>query len=515
MANSIGVLGQQLKDLWNQFGVNQKVSTVISLLVTVGVICGTLYWSARPSFQLLYSGMSMKDAAAAREAIEDQNIKVQLKDGGRSIYVPAGEVYKCRLLLAEQGLPKDSSTGFELFEEPKFGLTDFAQKVNFQRALQGELERTISAMEGINSARVLLVLPSEKLFAAEEEKKASASIMLNVSGQASVSQAQVRSIKQLVGGAVTGLSGSSITITDQYGATLAKSMDAEDEEGIQSASEQIEMQQRLEKVLASKAQDMLDLALGKGNSIVQVSAVLDLKKIESQKQTFDNEGRVVYSETITSESSSDPVSVGAGGAGVAMAQVGNPVAGTSAESKTKKEDISTQYKVPSGIEHTVDKGIKVTSLSVSVCLAEGESPRATNELALVEEMVKTAVGFTVSDTRQDSIKVVEMAFPGSPPPVKAGIMASIPFSIADAVKTVLGVVILFVIYRGSRKAISGLAVERGDVGMPVNAMTGIGMAPSGASLGEGEEQPTIDDVMRLAEQNPKAIAAWITNVTNS
>ena len=283
MANAFSVLGKQLKDLWAHFGVNQKVSTIMGLLVTLSVIGGLLYWSARPSYRLLYSGMSLEDAATAREKIEDEQIPVLLKDSGHSVYVPAGDVYKCRLLLAAEGLPGDSSTGFEVFEEPKFGLTDFAQKVNYQRALQGELERTISAMEGVSSSRVLLVLPSEKLFDSEDKKKARASVMLNVAGNGVMEAGQVRSIKQLIGSAVAGLATSDITITDQYGRTLSKRVDT-DELDIAAASEQIETRRKIEDLLTTKAQEMLDAALGPGKSIVRVSTLLDFSKREKQSE---------------------------------------------------------------------------------------------------------------------------------------------------------------------------------------------------------------------------------------
>ena len=161
MANSLGLLGHQLKELWSHFGVNQKVSTVLALLVVVGMSTGILLWSSRPSYSLLYAGMDLEDAATAREKLTEERIAVQVRDSGHSLFVASGDVYRARLLLASSGLPKKTSSGFELFEQPKFGLTDFAQRVNYQRALQGELERTISSMEGIDSARVMVVLPSD------------------------------------------------------------------------------------------------------------------------------------------------------------------------------------------------------------------------------------------------------------------------------------------------------------------------------------------------------------------
>jgi len=304
MAGSMSVLGRQLGSIWQHFGVNQKVSIVLALVATIALIGGLLTWSARPDYRLLYSGLSLEDAAAARERIEDEKIPVQLRDSGRSIYVPAKDVYRCRLLLAAEGLPKDSSTGFELFEQPKFGLTDFAQRINYQRALQGELERTINAMSGIRSCRVTLVLPQRSLFATEAEKMAKASIMLTIADGDSLSAAQVRSIQQLVAGSVEGLTSSAIAVTDQNGRMLAKG--AASEEGLEAASDQWEIQVKLEDLLERKAQEMLDIALGAGRSLVRVSATLDFSRVEKRKETYDPAGRVVIGETISSETSSEP-----------------------------------------------------------------------------------------------------------------------------------------------------------------------------------------------------------------
>jgi len=515
MANAFGLLGQQLREIWRHFGINQKVSTVLALLVTVAAVVGVLVWSARPSFRLLYSGMSLEDAARAREKIEDERIPVQLKDSGRAIYVPAADVYRARLLLAAEGLPKDGSTGFELFEEPKFGLTDFAQKVNYQRALQGELARTISAMDGINSARVMLVLPKDKLFASETEKKAKASIMVNVASGDTLSGLQVKSIKQLVGSAVPGLSPSAIMVTDQNGRLLSQGADPSADQ-IAAAGEQLETQRKMEMFLARKAQGMLDASLGTGRSVVQVSAVLDFSKIERRKETLDAAGRVVVSETISTESTTTPGARAAGGANATVA-VGNPgeMVVEQANSVSKKEDIDTQYRIPSGMEHIVENGVRIKSISVSVCVARGDAARTPEELKNVEAMVKTAVGLSESADRKDSIHVTEMTFPEPTVTAAAPWWQAVPFSLQSVMNGLLGMVVLVVVFVMSRRIISRMSIESESAGVPVAALSaGGGMR----ELGQGSTEPTegmsdVEQAAYLAEQNPGAIAAWITSVS--
>ncbi len=516
MASSISVLGSQLSEIWRHFGVNQKVSTVLGLALTIALIGGLLYWSSRPSYRLLYSGMTLEDAAAAREKIEDQNIAVVLKDSGTSIYVPAADVYRCRLLLASEGILKGTATGFELFEQPKFGLTDFAQKVNYQRALQGELERTISAMQGITSARVMLVLPKDKLFASEAEKRASASILVNVSGGASLTPSQVASITRFVGSAVSGLSPSAITITDQSGRLLSKFSDPSDSQ-FEAADSQLEAQHNFENMLMRKAQGMLDKALGAGQSIVSVTADMDFSKVEKRSEKYDAEGRVVVNETITSQSSSAPGPVAAASTATVRVGAAGATPPAAAMSSTKQENIKTEYKVPSDVEHFVQSGARIRGVSVSVCVAKrGEDARTPEQLKIIENMIRNAVGLSMNGERADSIEVVEMQFPAPVEEPAPGLWQSLPISLPDMGKGLLAVVILLMIFIGSRRVVTRLSIETEDVGVPVGALAGASAGGRENGLPGGESiESGLDYVNSLAEQDPRAIAAWITNVTKS
>jgi flagellar M-ring protein FliF len=512
MANSLVLLGQQLRELWKHFGVNQKVSTILALLVVAGITAGILIWSSRPSYSLLYAGMDLADAAAAREKLTEDRIPVQIRDSGHSLYVAAADVYRARLLLATAGLPKKSSSGFELFEEPKFGLTDFAQRVNYQRALQGELERTIAAMDGIESARVMLVLPSEKVFASEKEKKASASIMLNVSHGGGLAPVQVRSIKQLVGSAVPGLTSSAITVTDQYGALLSQAQD----QGLAesgSGGDQLEIQRNYEKQLAEKAQNMLDMALGAGNAIVKVSVLMDFSKVEKTSEKYDKENRVVVSEKIKSEVTSSANPSAAGGV-IATVPVGNPsnVTVGQAENKTKTEDISTEYKVPANVERTVENGARLKSISVSVCLAKMAADRTSQELDGVKQLVRSALGLVEAGDRKDMIEVVEMKFAAATPPPPPSLIEKLPVSPGTILNGLGALVLLVMIIVMSKRISARLSVTSEEAGVQVASLaaTNAGGLNSGMA-GGGQPENTLDYLSRLAEHNPKAIAQWINN----
>ena len=512
MAGPINSLFQQIKEIWKHFGTNQKVSTISGLLFTVALVAGLLLWSSRPSYRLLYAGMSLQDASTAQEKLEDEQIRVVLRDSGHALHVPAGDVYRARLLLANEGLPGSTTAGFELFEEPRFGLTDFAQQINYQRALQGELERTITSLDGIAGARVMLVLPREKLFSRQKEKGATASIMLTVGHGGQLGHEQVRSIKHLVAGAVPGLGASSITITDQYGNLFDRATD-DDQNTIQAAGDQLEAKSKMENLLAAKAQQMLDLAFGMGASVVKVSADLDFRKIENRSETYDQEGRVVISETISTEKSSRPGSAGGGVAGLtANVPVSDPgsarIEGGATEEK--REDITTQYKVPSGVELVVTAGARIKHLSISVCVASGATPRDSEALKKIERMVGRATGMIQNGEREDTIEVVEMAFAKTAPPTTVW-WQTVLFEGRSIMPQALAGLVLLILFIWSRRLMASLAIDKQDVGIAVGAMSGAHEAqtlPSGVNSNGG----SLNILSRIAEQDPNAVAAWITTV---
>ncbi len=520
MPNAIMLIFRQMKAIWAQFGVNQKTSLVLACLVVAGVFAGVLYWSSRPSFALLYSGLRLEDAAAAREKLADEKIPVQLRDSGRSLLVPESDVYRARLLLASAGIPKQSAAGLELFEQPRFGLTDFAQRVNYQRALQGELERTISSMDGVEWARVMLVLPTERLFAGPSEKKASGSVMVGLVAGGTLSGVQVRSIRHLVASAVPGLSARSVTVADQTGRLLSQRAEEEEESPVGAASDQVDIQERVEKLLTHKAQSLLDAALGPGQSIVRVHAVLDFSRVEKRSEKFDAEGRVVASEKISSESASGSLATGAGGP-VGVTTVGNPanLVVEPSPPRSKKEDIATEYRIPSDVEHMVQQGVRVRDVSVSVCVARRATPREPAQIKALQDLVATAVGISQEADRARTVQVVELEFPAPPPAEKVPLWRQLPVAPTSLLNGAAAVAILLIIFLATRRVISRLAVHREEVGIPVSALApglaGRATPRPGAPLTTPGAAPVpleaaADEVARLAEENPKAIATWIT-----
>lgn len=517
MPGALSLLFHQMSVLWKHFGINQKVSIVLALMTTIAVISGIMYWSAKPDYRLLFTGLSLQDAARGRERLEEERIPVQIRDHGQALYVPAAEVYRARLMLATDGLPQDVSAGFELFEEPKFGLTEFAQQVNYQRALQGELERTISAVDGVKGARIMLVMPRDQLFASEKDKAARASIMLSLARGIQLEPEQIQSIGQLVSASVPGLSQENVTITDQKGRMLSAASSQADPI-LESSSRQIDWRRTVEESLAKKAQDMLDLSFGAGQAIVRVSADIDFRQIERHNETFDAEGRVLFRETIKSEKTTDPVRTP--GSGTARVAVGDPASSVTMEKtamgESKSEDIDSEYHVPSGRETILDHGGKINRLSVSVSIAKNAEPRSQEEVDNIKRLVISAVGAVTTSPRLDSVEIVEMAFKNQPLAGDAQTpwpwWQQLPFSLFGALRSLAGMLLLLTLYILSRRTLRQLSIERETVGTPVSMLANgsMHMLPSeGQDLSTPESENPTDSVSRLAEQNPNIIATWI------
>jgi flagellar biosynthesis/type III secretory pathway M-ring protein FliF/YscJ len=242
---------------------------------------------------------------------------------------------------------------------------------------------------------------------------------------------------------------------------------------------------------------------------------LDFSKIQKRVESYDSANRVVRSETIESESSENRNGAGGGAAGVvANVPVGNPAAGgaDAGQSKSKKENIRTEYAIPSDVQQIVQNGLRITSLSVSVCVAKGAAARDAQAIKNIEELVRNAVGFTDNGQRKDSIKVSEVDFPSTTAPAPEAWWAKLPVRPETLGQGALAAGALLILYLLSRRVLSSLTVQHEAAGVPVGALDREGGA--GGEAGAPIEEGDLGRMRRLTEQNPKAVAAWISYVTS-
>lgn len=315
---------QSLLDLWKQLGLNQRVSLVVAALAVAGGLIGVVLWSQRPDYQLLYARLGEKDAAAVISHLQTQNIPHQVTAGGTAVQVPSKMVHKIRMDLAGKGVPSGDGVGFEIFDKGQFGLSDFVQRTNYLRAVQGELARTIMQVHGVRAARVMIVQPENRLLLTEQGVKSTASVFVDVGGGRLESD-QVNAIRHLVANAVQGLAPDQVAVVDNRGRTLSEELKQDPTLG--SASSQMRYRQQVEDYLSKKVETMLATVIGPGNAVVRVSAEIETEATTLTSEKFDPEGQVVRSQTQTEDSTNSTEARAGGGATGVSANVPEKAAG--------------------------------------------------------------------------------------------------------------------------------------------------------------------------------------------
>ena len=282
-----------IRQFLSRLSLGQKVALSVMLLGTLAILGGISYWAGKPDYALLFGGMEPTEANTVVEALGERGVKYELKENGTAIYVPREEVYELRLHFAGEGMVSNGPAGYELFDEGTLGMTDFMQKLNMKRALEGELARTIASVRQIEVCRVHLVIPERSPFR-QTQARPSASVALQLAGNTRLTPAQIEGITALVAGAVEGLAASDVTVLDAQGNMLSNP-DAGNAD-LTAGTNQLKMQQAVEARLTEKGQSMLDQVLGHGNAIVRVTAALDFTTSVSERDVIDPESATVISE---------------------------------------------------------------------------------------------------------------------------------------------------------------------------------------------------------------------------
>ena len=272
---------------------------IVLLLSTIG-FGSLIYWNNRPDYQVLFTNLSQEDGGEILAKLKEKKIQYQLTNNGTTILISRDQVYDTRITLAAEGLPKGGGVGFEVFDRTNLGTTDFVQKLNYQRALQGELSRTIKQIKEVEQARVHIVTPKESLFV-EEQKKPTASVFIKTRSGMTLGAPQVEGIVHLVASAIEGLEPGNITVIDTSGKILSKRVEA----GLigQLTTGQLEYQRNIEEGLKKKIQGMLEEVLGLNKAIARVSTEIDFQEINIIEESY-NPTPVIRSEQRSAEKSS-------------------------------------------------------------------------------------------------------------------------------------------------------------------------------------------------------------------
>ncbi|HXL02464.1 MAG TPA: flagellar basal-body MS-ring/collar protein FliF [Candidatus Atribacteria bacterium] len=410
MKNPLTEFAERAKKTWEGLNQGQRLLfLLISTLLVAGIVTLFLY-AGKPDYAPLFQNLSVEEAGKVMDKLKELGIPYQLSSGGTRILVPQDKVYEARMKLAQEGLPSQGE-GFEIFDKNTFGLTSFLQRVNYQRALQGELERTIMELKEVEGARVHLVVPEERLFA-EEEKPPTASVVLKLRSGVTLQDAQIEAIANLIANSVEGLKPDRVAIIDDRGNILASG--SGDESSWTSLSRltatQLEVKKEVEATLTNRIQSMLESALGYNQAVVRVTADLDFEQREGQKETFEpirgGEG-IARSAQETEEKYQGGVTAPGGVPGVAS---NIPVYGQESEATGQTNDYTRRestvnYEINRVMERFASSPGKVTRLSVAV-LVDNNLP--SEQVEKIEGVVKAAAG--LNEERGDMLIVESLPF---------------------------------------------------------------------------------------------------------
>lgn len=408
----------QARVLWTGFSRPQQVVFVVLGIASFLAIFGLVYWANRPDFITLYAQLDPSDASAIVQRLKEGNIPYRLAGGGTQILVSSSRVHETRLSMANRGLPSQGVVGFEIFDQSKVGVTDFVQKLNYQRALQGELSRTISQLRQVRQARVHLVVPKPSLLT-DREKSPTAAVVVNLRPGARLLREEIQGIVHMVSASVEGLAPEKVTVLDQAGRILSR---RSEEEAPLISSTQLEFQRELER----RVQSMVEDVVGANRAVVRVAAQLDLTRGERVEEHFYPTPVVRSEQRSTEESAGSPresqgvVATHSNGALPEMEKT--ETTSSTNQTRSTKETESITYELGKVSERTILFGGEIKRLSVAVVLdgvyqvetaEDGTVRRAyvrrtAEDLEKIKTLVMRAVGFNAS--RGDEVEVVEMPF---------------------------------------------------------------------------------------------------------
>jgi flagellar M-ring protein FliF len=382
------------------FSTGQKAVTVVALLALVIGGAAFMNWASKPSYQPLFSNLDPTDAAAITEKLTSSKVPYQLADGGHTILVPAGAVYQQRLNMSAQGLPQSDAGGYALLDKEGVTTSEFRQRIDYQRALEGELTRTIQALDGVQAASVHLVIPPDDLFS-DSSHNPSASVLIKTQLGQTLPADQVQAVVHLVSSSVEGLDPGQVTVADAAGHVLAAP--GQDGFGATVGDTQDRKTQEFDRSLGGKLQDMLGQVLGPGHAVVQVNAQLDFDQRDTTSESYVTGQKVpVLSETTAKEAFKGSATPAAG----ILGPNGGALTSTSGQgSSYDKQSATRDFGVGKVTEQVKAAPGQVRRLSVAVLLdaaAKGADPAA------IQQAVAAAAG--IDPKRGDTLQVSRMAF---------------------------------------------------------------------------------------------------------
>jgi len=531
---------------FNGLPASRKLGIALALAASIAVIVGLSLWASAPTYRVLFSNLSEKDGGAVIATLQQMNVPYRTEGGG-AILVPADQVYDLRFKLASQGLPKGGAVGFELLDTPKFGMTQFQEQITYQRALEGELARTIQALAAVEQARVHLAIPKPSVFVREQQKP-SASVMVNLYSGRSIEPGQVSSIVHLVSSSVPELNPAQVTVVDQAGNLLTAKQQANSGQGLDAS--QIDFVREMEAYYAKRIEAIIMPIVGEGNVRAEVRADLDFSESESTSESF-KPNPTPDQQAVRSQQSVTDIN-GAGGnqaagvpgaltnqpPGAATAPLANAPAGANAGAATgpggaagqnaagsSRRETTTNFEVDKTIRHVKEPLGRIKRLSAGVVInyraaVEPDAkpaPLSPEELTQINNLVREAMGY--NQARGDSVNVVNAAFTTTKEDVADLPLWKDPENIAlakELLKNLLIFGLAFYLVFGVLRPLLRDLMKPIEVATPEGASFDLdGVEGLGGEAGEGgthaggkidSYEEHLRAAREFAKQNPKVVA---------
>ncbi|MDP2783462.1 MAG: flagellar basal-body MS-ring/collar protein FliF [Sulfurimicrobium sp.] len=428
--NAFGGMLERLGQLSNQ----RKLGLMFGIAAIIALVAGSWMWSQTPDYRVLYSNLSDRDGGSVIDSLQQMNVPYKMADGGGAILVPSNQVYEMRLRLASQGLPKGSVVGFELMDGQKLGMSQFQEQVNYQRALEGEITRSIQSLSAVQAARVHLAIPKPSVFVRDQQKP-SASVLLSLYPGRTLDAAQVSGIVHLIASSVPELPVKNVTLVDQNGNLLiaAGAEGADAHAGLDPT--QLDYLHQVEQSYVKRIEAILTPLVGQDNVKAQVAADLDFAKIEQTAETYKpnpvpNEAAIRSQQMSETAGDAGKPASGVPGAmsnqppGAASAPIsatgsptGGAAAGSAASGAGAHKESTVNFEVDKTIQHIRQPVGSVKRLSVAVVVNNRKvgggkdaktKPLSAAELAQLQNLVKEAMGY--NQARGDTLNLVNAAF---------------------------------------------------------------------------------------------------------
>lgn len=492
-------------DFFNKLDKKKQVLFVSGAVICLVIIILLIRFVTQSSLVPLYTDIELQDAAAITEYLEDNNISYELKDEGSTILVPEEQKHQIRIDLANTGLPQGNVVGFESFDKMRFGETESTQKVRYTAALQGELERTISKIEGVDDVRVHIVMPEDSLFV-EDKKEATSSVFLDLKSGYSLKETQVHGITCLVANGVEGLTAENVTVVDSEGNVLSDSIGEKNQINGQLTANQMQLKLDYEKQLNSSLQSMLERVVGSGKAVVRSSVVFDFDQVEISQEDFGDK-EIRKNHTIEENSTGGDAAQGQPGTGANIPdyQEAENQEGTNHQ-KTEK---ITDYEIDKETTHRLVAPGKIEQISVSVLLGDEFDVQ---EQQIIADMVSSAAG--VSPESDDRVTVACLPFGSEEEEAgqEAGGFGNTSLLIIFIILIILvAAVLLFWLLRKNKTE----TIPSEQEAMVQELLSSKQQEIMTPSPEQKEEREMLDKLRKLAQENSKetveVLRSWLSN----